>query len=194
MDKTPVIRKLDPSQLEAASNALMMGFSTDPFQRWLMPDPTIYYKNFKKWTINTCKQSFLEEGVFGDENNYGTAVWFPPGFDIDFADVSETFKEIPKDRKAEAFKMFEMMDESRVHDAWYLEYLAVDPSKQGSGLGSLILKESLKVIDELGEAAYLESSNPQNMSLYERFGFRFLKKIQVGSSPQINTMFRQPKK
>ncbi|MDC0028378.1 GNAT family N-acetyltransferase [Gammaproteobacteria bacterium] len=194
MDKTPVIRKLDPSQLEAASNALMMGFSNDPFQRWLMPDPTIYYKNYKKWTINTCKQSFLEEGVFGDENNYGTAVWFPPGFDIDFADVSETFKEIPKDRKAEAFKMFEMMGESRVHDAWYLEYLAVDPSKQGSGLGSLILKESLKVIDELGEAAYLESSNPQNMSLYERFGFRFLKKIQVGSSPQINTMFRQPKK
>ncbi|MDC0071766.1 GNAT family N-acetyltransferase [Gammaproteobacteria bacterium] len=194
MDKTTEIRKLDPSQLEAASNALMMGFSTDPFQRWLMPDPTIYYKNFKKWTINTCKQSFLEEGVFGDENNYGTAVWFPPGFDIDFADVSETYKEIPKDRKAEAFKMFEMMGESRVHDAWYLEYLAVDPSKQGSGLGSLILKESLKVIDELGEAAYLESSNPQNMSLYERFGFRFLKKIQVGSSPQINTMFRQPKK
>ena len=194
MDKTTVIRKLDPSQLEAASNALMMGFSTDPFQRWLMPDPTIYYKNFKKWTINTCKQSFLEEGVFGDENNYGTAVWFPPGFDIDFADVSETYKEIPKDRKAEAFKMFDMMGESRVHDAWYLEYLAVDPSKQGSGLGSLILKESLKVIDELGEAAYLESSNPQNMSLYERFGFRFLKKIQVGSSPQINTMFRQPKK
>ena len=194
MDKTPVIRKLDPSQLEAASNALMMRFSTDPFQRWLMPDPTIYYKNFKKWTINTCKQSFLEEGVYGDENNYGTAVWFPPGFDIDFAHVSETYKEIPKDRKAEAFKMFEMMGESRVHDAWYLEYLAVDPSKQGSGLGSLILKESLKVIDELGEAAYLESSNPQNMSLYERFGFRFLKKIQVGSSPQINTMFRQPKK
>ena len=194
MDKNPVIKKLDPSQLEAASNALMMGFSTDPFQRWLMPDPTIYYKNFKKWTINTCKQSFLEEGVFGDENNYGTAVWFPPGFDIDFADVSETYKEIPKDRKAEAFKMFDMMGESRVHDAWYLEYLAVDPSKQGSGLGSLILKESLKVIDELGEAAYLESSNPQNMSLYERFGFRFLKKIQVGSSPQINTMFRQPKK
>jgi len=194
MDKTPVIRKLDPSQLEAASNALMMGFSIDPFQRWLMPDPTIYYKNFKKWTVNTCKQSFLEEGVFGDENNYGTAVWFPPGFDIDFADVSKTYKEIPRDRKVEAFKMFEMMGESRVHDAWYLEYLAVDPSKQGSGLGSLILKESLKVIDELGEAAYLESSNPQNMSLYERFGFRFLKKIQVGSSPQINTMFRQPKK
>ncbi|MDA7601046.1 GNAT family N-acetyltransferase [bacterium] len=194
MDETPVIRKLDPSQLEAASNALMMGFSNDPFQRWLMPNPTIYYKNFKKWTINTCKQSFLEEGVYGDENNYGTAVWFPPEFDIDFADVSETYKDIPKDRKAEAFKMFEMIGESRVHDAWYLEYLAVDPSKQGSGLGSLILKESLKVMDELEEAAYLESSNPQNMSLYERFGFRFLKKIQVGSSPQINTMFRQPKK
>jgi len=194
MDETPVIRKLDPSQLEAASNALMMGFSSDPFQRWLMPDPTIYYKNFKKWTDNACKQSFLAEGVYGDENNYGTAVWFPPGYDIDFTNISETFKDIPKDRIEEAFKIFEEIGESRVHDAWYLEYLAVDPSKQGSGLGSLILKESLKVIDELGEAAYLESSNPKNMSLYERFGFRFLKKIQVGSSPQLNTMFRQPKK
>jgi len=194
MDKTPVIRKLDPSQLEAASNALMMGFSNDPFQRWLMPDPTIYYKNFKKWTINTCKQSFLEEGIYGDKNNYGTAVWFPPGYDIDFTNISETFKDIPKDRIEEAFKMFEELGENRLNDAWYLEYLAVDPSKQGSGLGSLILKESLKVIDELGEAAYLESSNPKNMSLYERFGFRFLKKIQVGSSPQLNTMFRQPKK
>ena len=40
MDKNPVIKKLDPSQLEAACNALMMGFSSDPFQRWLMPDPT----------------------------------------------------------------------------------------------------------------------------------------------------------
>ena len=194
MDETPVIRKLDPSQLEAASNALIMGFSSDPFQRWLMPDPTIYYKNFKKWTDNACKQSFLAEGVYGDENNYGTAVWFPPGFDIDLTHISETYKDIPKDRIEEAFKIFEELGESRVNDAWYLEYLAVDPSKQGSGLGSLILKESLKVIDELGEAAYLESSNPKNMSLYERFGFRFLKKIQVGSSPELNTMFRQPKK
>ena len=194
MDETPVIRKLDPSQLEAASNALIMGFSSDPFQRWLMPDPTIYYKNFKKWTDNACKQSFSVDGVYGDENNYGTAVWFSPGFDIDFTDISEAYKDIPKDRIEEAFKIFEEIDDSRVHDAWYLEYLAVDPSKQGLGLGSLILKESLKVIDELGEAAYLESSNPKNMSLYERFGFRFLKKIQVGSSPQLNTMIRQPKK
>ena len=194
MDETPVIRKLDPSQLEAASNALIMGFSSDPFQRWLMPDPTIYYKNFKKWTHNTCLQSFSAQGVYGDENNYGTAAWFPPRFDIDLTHISETYKDIPKDRIEEAFKIFEEIGESRVHDAWYLEYLAVDPSTQGSGLGSLILKESLKVIDELGEAAYLESSNPQNMSLYERFGFRFLKKIQVGSSPQINTMFRKQKK
>ena len=194
MNETPVIKKLDPSQLEAASNALIMGFSSDPFHRWLMPDPTIYYRNFKLFTENACKQSFFVDGVYGDENNYGTAVWFSPGFDIDFTDISEAYKDIPKDRIEEAFKIFEEIDDSRVHDAWYLEYLAVDPSKQGLGLGSLILKESLKVIDELGEAAYLESSNPQNMSLYERYGFRFLKKIQVGSSPQLNTMIRQPKK
>ena len=32
------------------------------------------------------------------------------------------------------------------------------------------------------ERAYLESSNPRNMSLYERHGFESMGKVQIGDS------------
>ena len=60
------------------------------------------------------------------------------------------------------------------------------------GLGSLILKEALQVIDEQGKIAYLESSNPKNISLYLRHGFEVIGEIQVGSSPVVTPMIRNP--
>ena len=62
------------------------------------------------------------------------------------------------------------------------------------GVGSFILKEALKHIDELGERAYLESSNPRNMSLYERHGFESMGKVQIGDSPPAHPMIREPRK
>jgi ribosomal protein S18 acetylase RimI-like enzyme len=40
--------------------------------------------------------------------------------------------------------------------------------------------------------AYLESSNPRNISFYERHGFESLGAIQVGSSPTVVPMLRGP--
>jgi hypothetical protein len=41
--------------------------------------------------------------------------------------------------------------------------------------------------------AYLESSNPRNLSFYRRHGFEPLGAIQVGSSPTLVPMLRQPR-
>ena len=72
-----------------------------------------------------------------------------------------------------------------------MEYLGVDPRSQSLGLGALILKDSLSKIDDLHQPAYLESSNPRNMSLYERHGFETVNKFQFGVGPPIHTMFRE---
>ena len=82
------------------------------------------------------------------------------------------------------------IEANKPKDAWYLEYLGVDPKSHSLGLGSLILKNSLSKIDALHQPAYLESSNPRNMSLYERHGFETVNKFQFGDGPPIHTMFR----
>ena len=55
-----------------------------------------------------------------------------------------------------------------------------------------MLKHALSIIDEKGLPAFLESSNPANISLYERHGFEVVGRIQVGSSPAVQPMPRAP--
>jgi hypothetical protein len=41
--------------------------------------------------------------------------------------------------------------------------------------------------------AYLESSNPDNIPLYQQHGFELLGTIQAGASPPLFPMLRQPR-
>ena len=87
--------------------------------------------------------------------------------------------------------VFEAMEEYHPEEScWYLPLIAVDPLYQSQGLGSQLMKHALNRIDEDGLPAYLESSNPRNMSLYERHGFEVMGQIQIGTSPPIHPMLR----
>ena len=68
----------------------------------------------------------------------------------------------------------------------------VDPTSQGRGYGSALLRYALEQIDRTGAPAYLESSNPRNVPLYERHGFKILGRVQAGSSPTVVPMLRRP--
>ena len=67
----------------------------------------------------------------------------------------------------------------------------MDQAYQGRGLGAQLMKYALAKVDALGLPAYLESSNPLNMSLYKRHGFEEMGSIQSGSSPAIVPMLRE---
>jgi len=59
------------------------------------------------------------------------------------------------------------------------------------GLGSILLRHAVARSDREGVPAYLESSNPRNISLYERYGFVRLGIIQSGESPEVVPMLRR---
>jgi ribosomal protein S18 acetylase RimI-like enzyme len=73
---------------------------------------------------------------------------------------------------------------------WYLPLIGVDSAHQGRGYGSALLRHALRQCDQDNVAAYLESSNPANVPLYERHGFVVLGTTQVGSSPPFIPMLR----
>ena len=74
---------------------------------------------------------------------------------------------------------------------WYLPIIAVDPYCQNQGIGSLLMKHALEKVYSDGLPAYLESSNPRNMSLYKRYGFETMGQIQEEDSPLIHPMIRE---
>ncbi|WP_409348450.1 GNAT family N-acetyltransferase [Natronorarus salvus] len=75
---------------------------------------------------------------------------------------------------------------------WYLPVIGADPTHQRKGSGSALMQHALARCDQEGALAYLESSNPENISLYARHGFEILGMIQVGTMPPIIPMLRKP--
>ena len=70
--------------------------------------------------------------------------------------------------------------------------MGVDMAHQGQGYGSLLLKHTLALCDRDHVSAYLESTNPKNIPLYERHGFELLGTIQIGNVPPMFPMLRKP--
>jgi hypothetical protein len=60
----------------------------------------------------------------------------------------------------------------------------------GTGPWFHALARSLEPIDRDPAAAYLETTNPANIPLYQRFGFEMIGEIQAGSSLVITPMLR----
>jgi GNAT superfamily N-acetyltransferase len=64
---------------------------------------------------------------------------------------------------------------------YYLEVLGVEPSYQGKGIGSMILKSINEKADKEGVGCYLETAQPRNLPLYKRFGYQIIdQKIILG--------------
>ena len=57
----------------------------------------------------------------------------------------------------------------------------------------MLMRHATERFDAEGVPAYLESTNPRNISLYLRHGFEILGTIQAGSSPAVVPMIRHPR-
>src|SRR5690606_32320732 len=122
----------------------------------------------------------------------GVALWLPPGAGSDEESLIRLFDEnVSRDVKQDLPVIFEQMQKYHPTEPhWYLPMIGVDPAYQGTGVGSALMAEALKAVDRDGLIAYLESSNPKNISLYERHGFEVIGEIQSGGSPVLRPMLR----
>jgi GNAT superfamily N-acetyltransferase len=94
----------------------------------------------------------------------------------------------------DVFAVFEQMGHYHPREPhWYLPLIGVDPFHQGKGYGAALLQHALIPCDRDHRLAYLESTNPKNIPLYERHGFALLGTIQVGTSPALFPMLRKPR-
>lgn len=73
---------------------------------------------------------------------------------------------------------------------WYLGFLATEPARRGEGRGGALLAASLAVVDADRLPAYLESTNPRNVSLYRRHGFEAVGSIDLPGGPSLVPMWR----
>lgn len=181
---------------ELVLGTLGLAFVEDPFARWLFPNGQSYLKNFAEMGLAIAGKAFENETAFYTEDQSAAALWLPPGVETDGEVAGKVVEEMFEgELRDNLLEVLGEMDAYHPHDepCWYLSFLGVDISKQGEGRGALLIKDTLKRCDDEGMLAYLESTNPQNISFYERHGFEIMGQINCGNPEPMQPMIRTPR-
>jgi len=192
---TPTIRTATAADVEPTIAAMVLAFSADPPARWIYPDPSQYLIHYPNFVKAFGGQAFAHQSAYYLEGYAGAALWLPPAVHPDEdALIALLRRTVAAPVLPDILAVLEQM--SRYHPNephWYLSLLGVDPLHQNQGYGSALLRHALISCDHDHTPAYLESSNPRNIPLYERHGFELLGVIQVGTSPPLFPMLRRPR-
>ena len=174
-------------------DTIVAAFADDPVVRWSFPELHAYRELFPSFARAFAGRALSEGSAYCTEDFAGAALWLPPGTGPDeeamAAIVMDTMSET---QQSQIFTLMEQMGQYHPHEPhWYLPLIGVQPSKQGNGYGSALLRASLARSDADGAPAYLEATSERNVPLYERHGFVRLGTIQARSSPPLVPMLRE---
>ncbi len=192
MTQTREVLPATPEDRDRCTATFVAAFVNDPLMRWMFPDADQYLAAFPQVIRHYGGTAFDLGTAFRTDDCAGIACWLAPGESVDEEALGGVLEAtIEPERLGVIFEFMEQVGASHpTFDHWHLPGIAVDPSHQGAGIGSLLLAHSLAEVDRHGAAAYLESSNPLNVPLSERFGFAVIAEIQAGDSPTIRPMLR----
>jgi len=188
------MRSITHAEQAEALHTLMLAFAADPVVRWMYPDPQQYLTHFAPFAQAFAGRAFDHGAALRVEDGRGVALWLPPDVHADELEIAALLEQsVHPNRLNDVHALLEHMQQyTPVQPHWYLPLLGVDPAHHGRGLGSRLLQHVLAICDRDRLPAYLEATSPRNVALYRRHGFRATGMIQLGTSPVIVPMLREP--
>lgn len=191
---SPSVRTATSDDQAAVIQTVVAAFAADPMTRWSWPRADDYLRAMPEFTLAFGGGAITSQSAHFTDDYAGAALWLPPGVEPDEATMVQMVeKTVAASIRGELYGVLEMMSIYHPKEPhWYLPLIGVDPPHQGKGHGAALLTHALKVCDRDQCPAYLESTNPRNITLYRRHGFEDLGVIQVGTSPPMTPMLRRP--
>lgn len=181
-----------PADRARAVATVALAFASDPMMRWSFPDPDRYFGVARAF-IDAFGGHAVDHGSADQAGDFAAvALWLPPGVAPNGEVMGAIIEaNMPADRLQDGGGLVEQMNRFHPKEPhWYLPLIGADPAQQGKGFGTALLEYAMHRCDQDRLPAYLESSSPKNVPLYERFGFEVMGTIQQGSSPPLIPMFR----
>lgn len=184
--------------LPALHGALLAAFAEDPLHNWLYPTdgPAAH-----GW-FDVALRGGLRRGhtyCLAEDPAAGAAIWSPPDVgNLTRAEVHEIVEAMRSQFGEEGVARFISMGTtvSAQHPTephFYLFVIGVAPTHRGRQIGGELVAPALAICDAQGWPAYLESSNPRNVSFYERLGFQVTAEIPLDTGVGLQAMWRTPR-
>ena len=197
------VRHVTADDRDELARVLMRAFADDPVTRWVYGERPPGSRGERKARREQRFFSWVLGRLTGQEVSWttdaceGAAIWALPG----------RWRETPREvlqlsaftapavglrapRVLRGLGQVEKCHPGTPH--LYLAVLGVDPDRQGSGLGSALLRPGLELCDREGLPAYLETAKEQNVSFYARHGFRVTGELRLAKGPAVWFLWREP--
>lgn len=199
-DHADIVRRATQDDVPRLARLFTAVFASDPVFGWLTRSGRARHAALEQFFLRILKTRTVPHGeTWLAANGLAAAAWIPPYSPpsapslLDDLSMFPTLLRLtgllrlPRGAAIAAAMAGSHPDET----CFYLAFIGVAPRLQGAGLGSLLLERTLARVDAVGAPAYLENSNPRNLTLYERAGFSVTRKISAGrGAPPLFAMRR----
>jgi ribosomal protein S18 acetylase RimI-like enzyme len=176
-------------------DTLVGAFLDDPLYRWLYPSPTvrpIALRDHLTFMLDlAADRGHIETNAHGR----AVAVWTDPGVQLldDPAPFLALLTRWAPTRVEAAEAGMAACAPHEPDNAAVLHLLATAPAERGRGHVTALIGPWLRELDADGRGAFLISSNPRNIPLYERCGFAQTSQVRVADGgPALFPMSRRP--
>jgi GNAT superfamily N-acetyltransferase len=178
----PKIARIAEDQIEVAAGILARAFHDDPPMVYAVPDACERARLLPQLMRTFVSYATMfGEPLMTDDPPQAVALWLPlVEFDTPERDHQAGIDRIPDILGAENFgrlmhiagiaERFHKQTAPEPH--LYLQFLGVEPARQGQGLGSALIRPMLEQADAKGLQCYLETFQPRNVPLYKKHRFK----------------------
>lgn len=196
------VRPAQKSDVKALARTLGRAFYDDPIMRWMLPDDAQRAKGLPRMFATMARHHFLAGGgaeVAQNGSIGAAALWDPPGrwkqSGLVEMRMMPGFIWAFRRRVWAGREVSELVKRTHPEEPhWYLAVIGSDPSVRGAGFGQALMRSRLDRCDAEHAPAYLESSNPDNVPYYQRFGFEVTGEIKLpDGGPSMWPMWRAPR-
>jgi len=182
-----------PSVVDTMATAL----ANEAMLRWSYPEDDFegrIHRHFSYYDRELTRRGWVRI----IDGGAGAAVWIPHDMREEDAAIGaappggeESILGSRADRHASFWTWVEEHRPETPHE--HLSHIGVAPNKQGTGLGSALMRDGLERADEARIPVWLETSKARNAALYERFGFEVVADEDAPEGgPHIWFMLRPP--
>jgi ribosomal protein S18 acetylase RimI-like enzyme len=189
---------------KSASRVMSRAFLNDPLWKYLVPDDARRARVVPLSMGILVRYSFLYGEIFTTPTLGGIACWLTPG------KTTPTLRRLvwigihnaPLQLGWTGFRRYTAVENysGEVHKRavpgmhWYLWGLGVEPSRQGQGIGGLLIQPVLARADASDLPCYLETMNKKNVSFYVKHGFKIVSDEEVPRHGlRVWAMLREPR-
>lgn len=194
------LHRLTAGEVPRAVDLLVRAFADDPFVTWSVRSDARRDEAMRRFFATCLQQLTMPFGeVWATDGIEGVAMWTPPGaFKLGLgAQVRflwrgvKTFGLTKVPSRISGFNQIERHAPKTPY--YYLFFMGIDPSSQGRGIGSMMLREMLARCDAEKRPAYLEATRGALIPFCRRHGYRTLEPLAVRhGGPTMLPMWRDP--